>query len=393
MSSNLHQKITTSKEKFAMTIQENADHFALLTLLQTKGLGTKTLRRWRAATTSWSDVLHIDDNNHNITLSPRQRAALTTARHNIAQMNLADVYELYKKHNITLITSDEPSYPPLLREIPDAPLLLFVRGKQDILAKGPFVTIVGAREYTAYGKRAAYSLAYDLASAGVTVVSGLARGIDTIAHNSALDAGGTTIGVLGGSLDDAHITPRQNHNLAHAICTNGAIISEYPLFTEPSRYTFPARNRIMAAMAAITLVIEAADKSGTLITARNALEYNRDVCAVPGSIFSPISVGTNHLIRDGAKIITCVQDILEELPQHTTAMTAQVRKDAVDDTIANCTNDEKRILSCITKEALHVDKIAAMSKLKTTHVLSALSLLEIKGIVHNIGGHCYVRNR
>ncbi len=373
--------------------ERNANHFALLILMQTKGLGAKTLRRWRTTTTSWEDVLQLNANTHPIPLTAHQQTALAAARRTAAQTNAADILAPYQQNGITLIAYDDPTYPPLLREAPDAPLLLFVRGEHTLLTDSTFVTIVGAREYTAYGKRAAYSLAYDLASAGITIVSGLARGIDAIAHNGALDAGGTTIGVLGGSVDDAHITPRQNHDLAHAVCAHGAIMSEYPLFTEPSKYTFPARNRIMAAMARITLVIEAADKSGTLITAHNALEYNRDVCAVPGSIFSPVSVGTNRLIQSGAKIVTCVQDILEELPQRSSVITKSAQNDTADNVMPDYTDNEKRILTCIATEALHVDKIAAMSKLKTTRVLSALSLLEIKGAVRNVGGHCYVRSR
>ncbi len=367
----------------------NTDTTALLTLLATKGLGPKTLRTLKASFATWEELLTASDRDLAVAGARSNHiTAIHCARNAHTPHAQGKLHALYAKHNIDVITENDKSYPRLLREVPDAPLALFVRGHCDALLHEPFVTIVGAREHTSYGERATYRLAYDLASAGVNIVSGLARGIDAIAHRAALDAHGTTVGVLGGSIDDAHIAPRQNHRLAHAIMESGALISEYPLFTEPTPYTFPARNRIMAAMAHITLVIEAAAKSGTLITAHTALEYNRDVCAVPGSIFSDVSVGTHALIRNGAKIVTCAQDVLAELPhnhsyQYDIATTSQ--------SVSCDTPDEERIFSLLSAEPLHVDKITAMSKLETTRVLSALSLLEIKGMIRNVGGQHYIR--
>ncbi len=367
------------------------EHAIFITLLGTKGLGTRTLHELQSVFSSWNALIIASRHEMSeLHISQRVQTLIIRAQKTYQQTCADEILALYRKHSIEIILNTEDSYPPLLKEIPDAPLALFVRGDSAALTRGPFVTIVGSREHTQYGERATSALAYDLARAGVCIISGLARGIDTIAHRSSLDADGTTIGVLGGSVDDAHIAPRQNFHLAHALCDNsGAIMSEYPLFTRPSTYTFPARNRIMAGMSHITLVIESSEKSGTLITAHHAIEYNRDVCAVPGSIFSDMSVGTNILIRRGAKIVTCVQDILAELPQSSLSPLSitPAHQNIPDD----LSTDEESVLKLLSTEALHVDKITAMSTLETTRVLSTLSLLEIKGLVRDVGGKCYIQ--
>lgn len=289
------------------------------------------------------------------------------------------------REEIMLLTREEKEYPSLLREIPSPPEVLYVKGTLP-RADQPLLAIVGSRKMTAYGKQACYRLSHDLARGGVMIVSGMALGIDAVAHRAALDAGGMTIAIMGTSVDDAHLVPRANFTLARAIMQQGALISEYPLVMSASEGTFPARNRIMAGMVLGVVVIEAAEESGSLITATLALEYNRDVFAIPGSIFSPQSAGTNTLIKNGAKMVTCAADIMEELHIEQRKRTAQTRA------IIPATPEEEKILALLKSipEPCHIDKITRHTKLET-HVSSAtLSLMEMKGLVKNMGGDHYV---
>lgn len=293
-------------------------------------------------------------------------------------------FDTLKKEGVDIITIENDEYPALLREIHNPPYLLYIRGRVECLQR-PMVAIVGSRKCTTYGKQATRSLAQDLASAGITVVSGLALGIDAIAHRGALDAGGLTAAVLGSSVERTGITPYSNAVLGEDIIRFGGIIlSEYPVPTAPSAGTFPARNRIMAGISAGTLVIEAAERSGSLITANHALENNRDVFAVPGSIFSPQSVGTNSLIRRGAKVVTCVQDILEEL-------SLNVDDKPVEPVRLPQTKEEEIIIKIMGSETLHVDRIIKLSKLKASTVLSALAIMEMDGMLKDVGGSNYIR--
>ncbi len=289
---------------------------------------------------------------------------------------------------IDMLAFTSERYPRLLKEIPDAPALLYVRGKYDWTDK-PLIAIVGSRKFTSYGEQAAHRFASDLAAAGYIVVSGLAFGIDSIAHKAALEAGAETLAVLGSGVDDACITPQSHLSLGNAVMRSGALISEYPPGTKATEGTFPARNRIMAGMSLGTLVIEAAERSGTLITARLALDYNREVFAVPGPIFSPSSRGTNALIKSGAKMVASVQDILEELPLPERAFSPATDASRADG--ATLSQEEKNILTLLSHEPLHVDRIVKASRLETPSASSALSLLEIKGLARNIGGMNYIR--
>ncbi len=377
----------------------HAEHAIFLTLLTTRKMTAAAVRTLKKSFATYEMLLAASPEELRAAGAQQHHVdAIAAARATYEAAGADSILAPYVQRNITILLATDDAYPALLAEAPDAPLALFVRGNTTALSRGPLVTIVGSRDHTEYGERAAYSLAHNLARAGVTIVSGLALGVDAVAHRAALDADGVTLGVLGGSVDDACIAPRRNVRLAHALCDRGALLSEYPLGTTPTHYTFPARNRIMAALSHITLVIESAAKSGTLITARNALEYNRDVCAVPGSIFSDMSVGTNALIRDGAKIVTCAQDVLAELPHYTPPQQQQLFGAAEPDAatheaLPDLTPDEARVHTILSDEPVHVDKIVTMSKLETTSALSALSLLEIKGLARDIGGKCYVRTR
>ncbi len=303
-------------------------------------------------------------------------------------IDVSKEWEKLERENIRIITRKDPDFPSLLKEIPDAPYLLYVRGVYDFSTDSPLIAIVGSRKFTSYGEQAAYRLATDLSAAGFVVVSGLAFGIDSIAHKAALEIGCETLAVMGNGLADRFLYPRNHVPLAKAIERRGALISEYAPETKAETYTFPERNRIVAGLCHGTIVIEAAEESGTLITARLALEYDREVFAVPGPIFSPMSVGTNRLIRSGAKCVTSVQDILEEFPALSERL-ARSKRNPQEQTVT--TSEEDRLLSTLSHEPLHVDQIAKIVKLNAASTGSLLAMMEIKGIVRNIGGMHYIR--
>lgn len=288
---------------------------------------------------------------------------------------------------ITLIAPNDPEYPSLLRELPDRPQTLYSEGNFDWKKPVPMVAIVGSRKFTAYGEQVASKLAEDLTRAGILVVSGLAFGIDSVSHEATLGAGGETIAVLGSGLRS--ISPASHIPLARKIMGHGAIVSEYPPSMGGDKWTFPERNRIIAGMTLGTIVIEAAEGSGSLITAQCALDYNREVFAVPGSIFSPYSIGTNALIKRGAKMVTGVADILEELRPETFA--ALEERPSLTAARVDLSAPEQKIVAVLTHEPLHVDKIIQQTTLPTREVSSLLSLLEIKGLAKNVGGMHYVR--
>jgi DNA processing protein len=223
-----------------------------------------------------------------------------------------------------------------------------------------------------------------LARAGIAVVSGLALGIDSFAHRGALEGGGKTIAVLGSSLEDQNIGPRTNFELSRDIMESGALVSEFPVGVTSLPGNFPARNRIMAGMTLGTLVIEAAVDSGSLITASLALEFNREVFALPGSVFSPQSEGTNKLIKSGAKLVTNIADILEELNIEQVKAAEKVKK------IIPASAEEEIILKKLSHEPTHIDNITKLTKLEASVISSTLAIMEMKGMVKNIGGQNYI---
>lgn len=281
---------------------------------------------------------------------------------------------------------DDADYPKLLKEIYDPPFCLFVKGK--LKNDGYNLAVVGTRKFSNYGKQITEEIVEPLASQGITIVSGLAYGIDGIAHKATLEVGGTTIAVLGSGINRAHIFPKEHARLAEEIVEKGgAVISEYPPGTIPTRYTFPRRNRIVAGMSLGTLVIEAPEESGALITAQCALDNGRDVFAVPQNINSENSVGPNNLIKNGAKLITNYQEILE-------ALNLQEIKNFIDNKqIIPDSPIEEKILNCLSKEPQHVDLIIKETKLDSPTVNSNLTLMEMKGKVKNLGGMMYILGR
>ncbi len=289
---------------------------------------------------------------------------------------------------IVTIPRASTRYPKTLAHISDAPAVLYCRGNIKLLKEQCFA-VVGTRKLTAYGKEAAHAIVRDLVPHGLVIVSGLALGIDAVAHQAALDAGGNTIAVLGSGVDDKSIYPRTNHDLARDILAkNGLIVSEYPAGTQPQQFTFPARNRIISGLSRGVLVIEADYKSGALITAQLALDYNRDVFAVPGGIFSAKSIGPNLLIQKGAKLVLSAQDIIQEYQDLASA--------AGDTTASVSTRDplERKILDILGASGpTFVDAIINACRQPAHRVTATLALLEIRGTIKNMGNGMYLLKR
>jgi DNA processing protein len=279
------------------------------------------------------------------------------------------------------ITWESAEYPRLLREIPDAPPVLYIRGRlteEDEWA----IAVVGTRRASAYGRQVTHRLTEALARSGLTVVSGLARGIDSEAHLAALESGGRTIAVLGCGIDQVY--PPENRKLAERVVAQGAVITDYPVGTKPEAGNFPPRNRIISGLSLGVLITEAGTRSGARITADYAAEHGRDVFAVPGSILSYASAGTNALIQDGAKLVIKPDDILEELNLMMVAEQAEARQVLP----ANAT--EASLLSRLSTEPTHVDELRQLVGLPISDVTSALALMELKGMVRQAGGMRYV---
>jgi DNA processing protein len=293
--------------------------------------------------------------------------------------------ESLARAGVQALTWHDPAYPPKLKEIYDLPPVLYVRG-QLTPADEWAVAVVGTRRASVYGRQAAEEFASGLARNRVTVVSGLARGIDSIAHRAALQAGGRTIAVLACGLDLVY--PPEHLRLAHEIMESGALVSDYPLGTQPRSEYFPRRNRIMSGISLGVLVVEGSVTSGARITAREALDQNREVFSVPGSIYSPGCQGTNKLIQDGeAKLVSTVQDILVEL--NLTMATYQMEMKE----LVPVDEAEAALLKYLSAQPTHIDEVRRSCGLPITAVSSALAMLELKGKVRQVGGMNYVRVR
>ena len=280
---------------------------------------------------------------------------------------------------IKTISIKDKNYPKLLKEIKDPPEILYLKG--EILAEENCFAVVGTRRCSAYGKEIALEIAGDLAETGLTIVSGLAPGIDSLAHQATLERGERTIAVLGTGIDEKSIYPQENLKLAEKIVeSGGCLISEYPPGTHGSEFTFPKRNRIISGLSLGVLIIEAKQKSGALITANWAKKQGRKVFAVPGPIHSSNSKGCHYLIKQGAKLVENANDILKEL-------NLPIKEGGKE--IAGETPEENLILGVLKEEALDADKIIEKTKLSVAKVASALAILEIKGKVRNLGGNIY----
>lgn len=295
-------------------------------------------------------------------------------------ISLPEEMEKLEHYGVSVLTSEDEGYPARLREIYDYPPLIYVRGA--LLPEDEWaVAVVGTRRATVYGRQVAEEISSDLARNNITVVSGLARGIDSVAHKAALEAGGRTLAIAACGLDQVY--PAENAELARRIMENGAMITEYPLGTKPRPDNFPRRNRIMSGLSLGVLVVEAGETSGAMITANMALEQDREVFAVPGSILSPASRGTNLLIQEGAKLVRSYTDILEEL--NLTAVAQQIEmKMALPES-----DTESQLLSRLSAEPVHIDEICRQSGLPASTVSSTLAMMELKGLVKQVGAMNY----
>ena len=369
-----HDTIPDVAFLYALSRIPGVGNKTLVALLQHFGSGLAT---WKAVLDPQTDLPHI------------RPQALTALRTHTSTLDPTLLWNELSASGVSALAYTDSNFPPLLREIPDAPALLYIRGTYDWKSTAPFITIVGTRTPSNYGRQVVADFTRRLSSAGFTVISGLAFGIDSLAHQATLESGGHTLAVIGSGVDDHSISPQSHLRLAHDIVTRGgAVISELIPGTQATTGTFPARNRIMAGMSPITLVIEATEKSGTLITARLALEYNRDVYAIPGSIFTQGSIGCHRLIQHGAKLITSIEDILEDYPLTVSSTSSS---DTQTDIQLDLPPDENRVFTYLTREPTHIDHIILHTKQSASEISTILTLLEMKGLAKNLGGMHYIR--
>lgn len=301
---------------------------------------------------------------------------------NIRRFDLWDLVDrhaaIMEEEEIAVVGFSDSPYPEILKEVPDAPVVIYMKGEyrpEDRFG----IAVVGSRKNTHYGESVTHRISGELAAAGFTIISGMARGIDTLAHKSAMAAGGRTIAVLGSGLDVSY--PSENSGLMARISESGCVISEFLPGTLPSRENFPRRNRLISGLSLGVLVVEAARGSGSLITAHYALDQNREVFAVPGNITSRMSAGTNHLIREGAKAVFSAEDIIGELAPVLRGFVSARRSEG-----ASLGEEENKLCSILSREPKHVDAISREAGLPVQTVLNMLLPLELQGVVRQSDG-------
>lgn len=382
----------------AMVQENSADIEGWLKLIRSDGIGPVTFAKMikhfgsveRVLGASVSELAKIDG----VGFKTAERIVSSRDKFNPeAELDSA------RKLGVWLVNLADERYPPVLKRIYDPPPVLYVKGslgRQDNLA----MSIVGSRHCSIYGKEQASRFAHFLGSAGFTICSGMARGIDTAAHQGALSAGGRTIAVQGCGL--ARIFPPENKKLFEMIAGSGACVSELPLQTEPLAVNFPPRNRIIAGLSLGTIVIEAAPRSGALITAKAALDYDREVMAVPGRIDSPLSKGAHQLIKQGATLIESVEDIMEalgqigeQLQEHVTDSAekalAKAERSLFDKERLKLSDAEKKIYDYLTKEHTHIEQIIAETNLTPGVVNATLISLRLKGLIKQFPGSLFAK--
>ena len=335
-------------------------------LVKTFGSAEKS---WRAPA---SKILKLDFNGESIKEALAQRE----------KINPQEEWAKLQKLNIQTVSFFEKSYPKLLKQISSPPILLYLKGNASLMNE-KCLAVVGTRTPSSFGRTNVEMLVPKICEAGLVVVSGLAQGIDALTHTATLKASGKTIGVLGCGVDQVY--PLMNESLAREmLIKNNLIVSEYPIGTPALKQNFPARNRIIAGLSLGTLVVESKEDGGALITAKQALEANREVFALPGPINLPTAVGTNKLIREGAKIVLCAEDIFTEL--NIKEITA---KEKLKINLTNFSENEKNIIAVVELEPAYIDKIIQATKLKPHVVSAVLTGLELKGYIKNTGGQIY----
>jgi DNA processing protein len=392
---------------------------SLIHLNMIQGVGLKTLQILRDVFGSAERTLQAtpDELEKIDQLSPAMRDLL---KRKPIQYPIERELELIHEYGCQVMTLYDAAYPQCLKAIDTPPLVLYIRGEltpEDSLS----ISIVGSRDAKDYGRKVSYRLSYQLAQRGLTVVSGLAKGIDTAAHRGALEAGGRTIAVMGNGL--SVIYPAMNRDLVKKIEASGALVSEFPIAVKPKPGNFPRRNRIISGLTLGTVVVEASNRSGALITARLAGEQGREVFAVPGEIFSELSTGTHRLINNGAKLVNTVDDLLNELPQHAlnqiqsptpvslmsgidtessqervppvekddpkltaTQPPAEVQQPVQSAPPPDLTSDEKTVFDAIESPSSHIDTIVRATQLPISQISSVLLMLELKGIIQQLPG-------
>lgn len=374
-------------EEYALTIPLRHDYAPWLALARVKGLGAVGIKKLAAR---FADPAKI------FSASPGELAEVD-GLHSEAIDRLvnfsdwADVEDEIQRigaAGVTIVPLSDPRYPARLRMIADPPPLLYIKG-QLLPVDDKAVAIVGSRSASDYGRRVARDLARGLSSLGFTVVSGMARGIDGVAHESALGAGGRTIAVLGSGVDRAY--PSEHDRLYQRIIENGAVISELPIGTRPAAFNFPARNRLISGLSLGVVVVEATEKSGSLITAALAVEQGREVFAVPGEVGSSRSRGAHRLIRQGAKLVENVNDIIEEIaPQ---LVSRAVGAPAFAELPQQASQEARRILSMLQERSLHIDEVIEGSGLPPSKVSEVLLDLELQGFLQQLPGKRYRAER
>ena len=389
---------------------------SLIHLNMIQGVGLKTVQVLRDVFGDAARALQAtpDELSKIDRLSPAMRDLL---RRKPVQYPIERELELIQEYGCQVLTLYDAAYPERLKAIDTPPIVLYIRGEltsEDSLC----LALVGSRDAKDYGRKASYRLSYQLAQRGLTIVSGLARGIDTAAHRGALEAGGRTIAVMGSGL--RFIYPAANTDLAEKITESGALISEFPMETKPKPNNFPRRNRIISGLTLGTVVVEASNRSGALITARLAGEQGREVFAVPGEIFSELSTGTHKLINNGAKLVNTVDDLLNELPRHalseiqptasasampdleteTSPQEIPIEKRTPESTSSqppqstpppDLTPDERTVFDAIEDPSSHIDTIVRTTQLPISQVSSVLLMLELKNVVQQLPGKQFAK--
>lgn len=360
----------TSNEDFWLSISEN--------------IKIKNISKQKIYSQNYNiDVINKLSETQLIGIGIPQKEAKVIIEH-IKAVDISKIKHNLEKQDIKYTFIFNEDYPELLKEICSPPFMIYYRGNINVLNQNIFMGVVGSRRPCDYGARVTKDIIYDLASQGVGIVSGLALGIDAIAHETTLKAGGITAAVLGCGLDQ--IYPRTNTSLAENIIKNGgAIISEYPIGTLPLKPHFPARNRIVSGLSKGLIVTEATQGSGSLITAQFALEQNRDVYAIPGSIYNLGSFGTNNLIKNGAKMVTTAQDVFDELGVFDIRNMPKSK-------ISPANHEESLIIKLLKNEPIHINEIIKITKLENSVVNSTLTIMEVTGKVKHLGGQMYRLN-
>lgn len=356
---------------------------SLLRLYSIPGIGAARMRNLLAAFNSPDEVLEAPTQRL-MQIQGIDRKIATNIKNGVNDAFLKKQLNLIKKNKVDILSYWDKDYPERLKKIYDPPAFLFIKGSiisEDNLSIG----IVGSRVTSQYGKSVTEQFSRELAELKFTIISGMARGIDTIAHRAAIKAGGRTIAVLGSGIDNVY--PPENNKLLEQIADCGAVISEYPLGTYPDAGNFPRRNRIISGLSLGVLITEAGAKSGALITAFQALDQNREVFAIPGPITSGKSAGSNQLIKEGAKLVQGVQDIIRELENQ-----IEFRIKTPEKKLPKLSGLDKLVFDCLIDEPQHVDALALKVKKSVPEVLTVLLTLELMGIVRQLSGKMFVQS-